>query len=149
MTLWVYAVLAVASRTEITEAVVHRLVHAFYARIREDAVLGPIFESRVAQRWPQHLATMVDFWSSVTLMSGRYGGKPHIAHQALDLTPAHFQRWLAIFEATAEDVCDPAAATFFMGRAHRIADSLQIGLNIGPKALQLPKNRNVALLPVE
>jgi hemoglobin len=122
---------------EISEALVARLVETFYGRIRQDAVLGPIFEARLQGRWDTHLAAMVDFWSSVTMLTGRYRGKPHVAHEPLGLTPAHFERWLGLFEATVGDLCTGPAAALFIDRARRIADSLQIGLNIGPKALNL------------
>ena len=122
----------------LSEPLVERLVHDFYGRIRADAVLGPIFEARLAGRWDAHLATMVDFWSSIALRTGRYGGKPHEAHQRLGLEPAHFERWLAIFAATVEATCADPAAAFFLDRAGRIADSLQISLDIGPKALRFP-----------
>jgi hemoglobin len=74
----------------------------------------------------------------VVLRTGRYGGKPHVAHRDLGLSPAHFERWLSLFAATARDICAADAAALFVDRAHRIAESLQIGLNIGPKALTLP-----------
>jgi hemoglobin len=85
-----------------------------------------------------HLRLMVDFWSSIALRSGRYQGKPQAAHFGLDLTPELFARWLSLFEETARDICEPDVAAFFVDRAQRIADSLQIGLGIGPKALRLP-----------
>lgn len=129
---------------ELSEAVVERLVHVFYGRIRSDVVLGPIFEARVGHRWDAHLAAMVDFWSSVALMSGRYSGKPHLAHEPLGLAPEHFDRWLTLFEATVSQVCEGAAAAFFVDRAHRIADSFQIGLGIGPKAIRLPVKATAA-----
>jgi hemoglobin len=127
----------VQPRARITEALIERLVHDFYGRVLQDEVLGPIFTRAVGHRWDEHLATMVDFWSSVALGTGRYAGKPHIAHGSLGLSPAHFDRWLGLFEATTREICPEDAAAFFMDRAHRIADSLQIGLNIGPKALHL------------
>lgn len=123
---------------EISEMLIHRLVHTFYARVRNDPTLGPIFDAIIGSRWDEHLAIMVDFWSSVALASGRYGGKPHVAHRGLGLSPGHFRLWLALFEETALEVCPAGAAAFFIDRAHRIADSLQIGLDIGPKALRLP-----------
>ncbi len=129
---------------EITEAVVERLVHVFYSRIRADAVLGPTFEGRVGHRSDAHLSAMADFWSSVALMSGRYGGKPHSAHGALGLRPEHFDRWLELFERAVADVCQGHAAALFVDRAHRIADSLQIGLNIGPKAIRFPRQHAAA-----
>src|SRR5215218_3624539 len=113
-------------RAAITEAMITALVHAFYDRVLRDESLGPIFRERLSHRWNEHLATMVDFWSSVALTTGRYGGKPHIAHQSLGLEPAHFARWLTLFESTAQEVCGEAAA-YFIDRSHRIADSLMIG----------------------
>lgn len=122
---------------EISEVLVKRLVHAFYARVRADGVLGPIFEARIEDRWDEHLATMVDFWSSIALMTGRYSGSPHVVHRALDLAPAHFTRWLELFDATVNDVCAGRAAAFFVDRAHRIARSLQIGIGILPMASRM------------
>jgi len=123
---------------ELSEPLVERLVHNFYARVRADAVLGPIFEGRLAGRWDAHLGKMVDFWSSIALKSGRYAGSPHLAHQSLGVAPQHFERWLALFEETVVTVCAGPAADLFIDRAHRIAESLQIGLNIGSKALRFP-----------
>ena len=59
----------------IDEAGLERLVHPFYARVREDAELGPIFNGAIAD-WPEHLARLTAFWSSVMLTSGRYKGQP-------------------------------------------------------------------------
>lgn len=121
----------------ISDELVSQLVDTFYGRVRLDPVLGPIFEAKLEGRWDTHLAALKDFWSSVTMLTGRYRGKPHVAHEPLGLTPEHFQRWLRLFEATVGDLCTGPAAALFIDRAHRIADSLQIGLNIGPKALNL------------
>ncbi|KUL94243.1 hemoglobin [Bosea sp. WAO] len=130
---------------DVSEPLVERIVHDFYALIRQDAVLGPIFEERIGDGWDAHLATMVDFWSSLTLMSGRYGGKPHVAHFGLGLTMEHFEHWLVLFEGVVNAHCAGPAAALFIGRARRVADSLQIGLNIGDKALHLPGRAAVAV----
>jgi hemoglobin len=112
----------------ITEPMIHGLVHAFYDRIRSDPELGPIFD-RAITNWPEHLAKMCDFWSSVVLMSGRYKGRPMVVHAGLPgIGPAHFDRWLALFRLTAGDICSPAAAGLFIDRAERIAQSLQLGI---------------------
>jgi hemoglobin len=124
---------------EVSEALVECVVHTFYGRIRQDEILAPIFNDIIGDRWDVHLTKMVDFWSSVTLLSGRYGGNPQQAHRPLThVTEAHFARWLQLFEATVAELCRGRAAALFIDRAHRIADSLQIGMNIGPKALRLP-----------
>jgi hemoglobin len=41
----------------------------------------------------------------------------------------HFERWLALFEKTARDVCPPEAAALFIDRANRIAQSLRLSLD--------------------
>jgi len=122
----------------VTEDMIRRLVETFYDRVLKDEDLGSIFRRALSHRWDEHLAVMVDFWSSVALRTGRYQGKPQVAPRGMALVEGHFQRWLALFETTAHEVCGPEIAEFFVDRARRIADSLQIGLGIGPKALNLP-----------
>lgn len=112
----------------IDEAMIARLVHAFYHR-RADDVLGPIFASQIAD-WDPHLAKMVDFWSSVVLMTRRYDGRPVPAHVKIPgLERAHFDHWLALFERVARETCPSAAADLFVDRAQRIAQSLQLSLD--------------------
>ena len=123
--------------SSVAEDMIRRLVVTFYDRVLEDRVLGPIFHRALFHRWDEHLAVMADFWSSVALRTGRYQGKPQQAHRGMALVEEHFARWLALFEATAREVCEPDVAEFFIDRARRIADSLQLGLNIGPKALHI------------
>jgi len=117
----------IVERTGIDEAMIDRLVRGFYERARRDPVIGPIFEREVGD-WESHFARMRDFWSSVTLMSGRYHGQPMAAHRPLPIDTAHFNRWLELFAATAHEICPPAAAALFIERAHRIADSLELGI---------------------
>lgn len=117
------------------EEMMERLVRVFYSRARANPLLGPIFESRLAGHWEEHFARLTDFWSQIGLRTGRYNGRPLPAHAALGLEPDHFKIWLSLFEQTAREVLPPEGAHFFIARAHRIAESFQIGLNIGDKAL--------------
>ena len=117
----------IVAQTGITEAMIERLVRAFYARVRADEVLGPIFEARIAN-WEPHLQQMFAFWSSVALMTGRYHGTPMVKHMRLPVDAAHFDRWLALFEETACETCPPEAVSHFMERARRIASSLEMGV---------------------
>ena len=48
-----------------TDDQIETLVATFYARIRRDAVLGPIFLAAIGEDWTAHLKTMCDFWSSI------------------------------------------------------------------------------------
>jgi hemoglobin len=127
----------------IDEAMIDRLVRSFYGKARQDPLIGPIFESKVHD-WEAHFARMGAFWSSVALMSGRYHGQPMAVHMPLPIDTPHFDRWLEIFAATAQEVCPPAAARYFLERAHRIADSLELGIafkkkEIRPKRVRPPQ----------
>ncbi|MEZ5826920.1 MAG: group III truncated hemoglobin [Hyphomicrobiales bacterium] len=117
-----------------TEPAIHLLVDRFYAKVRQDAELGPIFEHAIADEWDAHLATMRDFWSSITLTSGRYHGNPVAAHRRLEhVTPKLFERWLALFAETCAELFDEALAASFMDKARRIATSLQLALFYRPE----------------
>jgi hemoglobin len=117
----------IAERTGITEAMIEQLVRAFYAKVRVDSVLAPVFEARI-QDWEPHLSQMSAFWSSVALMTGRYHGTPMAKHMPLPVDAAHFDRWLELFERTAREVCPPAAEAHFVACARRIATSLELGV---------------------
>ena len=109
---------------------IHDLVHAFYARVRRDPSLGPLFDHAIDD-WDHHLEKLCAFWSSVTLMTGRYKGAPMKAHADLpDLEGPYFDRWLGLFEATALEVCPPQAAALFIDRARRIGASLKMGVEL-------------------
>jgi hemoglobin len=136
----------IGSRTGIDEAMIVGLVHSFYERVRSDAVLAPVFAARITD-WPPHLARMCAFWSSVVLMTGRYHGRPMQAHAPLPVDAQHFDRWLALFEATARDVCPPAAAALFIEKARMIAQSLELGIATGRGHLLAPGQRLPAYAP--
>ncbi len=120
----------IRAETGIDEAMIDQLVRRFYDRVRQDALLGPVFAARIAD-WEPHLQKMCAFWSSVALMSGRYHGQPMQAHLPLPIDAQHFDRWLALFEATALEFCPPQAAAHFIERARRIAESLELGIACG------------------
>jgi hemoglobin len=129
----------IAERTGITEAMIERLVRCFYAKVRTDAVLAPIFEARI-RNWEPHLKQMFAFWSSVALMTGRYHGTPMVKHMPLPVDADHFDRWLDLFEATAREICPPQAAAHFIERARRIAASLELGI-AGGQGVMLGKGQ--------
>ena len=111
---------AIRRETGIDEAMIERLVRGFYRRVRDDALIGPVFAARIGD-WEPHLARMCAFWSSVALMTGSYHGQPMQKHLPLPVDAAHFDRWLALFEATARELC-PAAGRRSLHRtcaAHR------------------------------
>jgi hemoglobin len=118
---------AIRAETGIDEVMIDRVVRNFYGRVRADELLGPVFEARIAD-WEPHLQRMCAFWSSVALMTGVYHGQPMRKHLPLPVDAEHFDRWLALFEATVQDICPPKAADHFVERARRIAESLELGI---------------------
>ena len=118
----------------IGEDTIRALVFGFYAKIRKDETLGPIFARVIGADWDPHLEKMCDFWSSVMRMTGRYKGNPMVAHIRLKMVqPEHFTRWLTLFGETARELCEPDVAALFVGRAENIAKSLQLGMFFKPE----------------
>jgi hemoglobin len=115
-----------AEAPAITEEQIAALVDGFYARVRQDAKLGPIFERAIGKEWEPHLKQMRAFWSSVMLASGRYKGNPMKAH--LELMPRigaeHFARWLNLWRRTAAEILPQPAAEVFVRQAETIAGRL-------------------------
>ena len=117
---------AVSAQTGLDRDVIEGFLRAFYGAAREDAMLGPAFAGVVD--WEKHIAAITRFWGSVALMTGEYHGQPMQAHAHLALTPAHFARWLDIFERVARARLTPEGAEHMLERARRIARSLEMGL---------------------
>ena len=118
----------------IDEANIAVLVDRFYAAIRRDPILGPVFQAAIPpDAWPAHLTKMYAFWSSVMLTSGRYKGNPVATHQLVaGIGPDMFAHWLVLFEATVQSLFVPAIAQEFGVRAGRIAESLKLALFFKP-----------------
>jgi len=117
---------------------IERLVRTFYALVQTDPLIGPVFAARVGD-WEAHVIKLCAFWSSVALVTGRYHGQPMQTHIELPIASEHFDRWIALFEGTANDVCPPAAAAHFIERARRIADSLELGIAGRRGRIQCPR----------
>lgn len=124
----------IAARTGIDAEMIDRLVRTFYGKVRQDAVLAPVFAARIAD-WEPHLVRMGEFWSSVALMTGIYHGQPMEKHLRLPVDARHFDRWLDLFREAAHEVCPPAAALHFIERAERIAQSLEMGIAVAQGVL--------------
>jgi hemoglobin len=123
----------------VDEAMIERLVHTFYGRVRADRLLGPIFEANV-EDWDDHLAKLCAFWSSLVLRTGRYDGRPMRPHLMMRLEGAHFDRWLDLFEATAIELFPQPTAALFIDRARRIADSFEAGVAAQQGEIRAPRH---------
>lgn len=115
-------------RFPITAADIDRVTRRFYAAIRRDAELGPIFANHVGD-WPAHEAKIAAFWRNAILMERSYDGSPMRAHiRAGDVRRDHFPRWLALFDAALAAELPPEAAAAWSALAHRIGAGLSMGV---------------------
>src|SRR5690606_34412164 len=95
------------------------LVDTFYDRVRKDDLLADIFEEKIGNRWEKHLDIMYRFWQTILLEEHTYQGSPFVKHIGLPVDEAHFQRWIAIFHTTVDDLFTGEIATEAKWRADR------------------------------
>ncbi|WP_126976920.1 group III truncated hemoglobin [Frigidibacter oleivorans] len=115
-------------RFPVTRDQIDRVVAAFYAQVRREPVLGPVFAAHVTD-WTTHEAKIAAFWRNAILMDRGYDGSPMRAHlQAGDVRADHFPRWLALFDATLARELPPDVAAAWSALAHRIGQGLRMGV---------------------
>ena len=109
------------------------LVNVFYDRVRDDDILGPIFDDIAHVDWATHLPRMYDFWESVLFARATFKGAPLVVHRALarrtPLTAAAFDRWIALFQSTVDDLFSGPMAEHAKNSAARIAASMEHNLD--------------------
>jgi hemoglobin len=111
--------------TALNEQGIATLVDRFYARVREDGLLGPVFNGAIGDRWAEHLATLTDFWTSVLLASGRYKGNPMMAHLAIpQMDKEHFSRWIKLWSETTAEVFGPEISAALTAKAAGMGERL-------------------------
>lgn len=120
----------------VDEAFVSRFVDSFYARIRADDLLGPIFGAKVTD-WDAHLGQMKRFWRSILFSSAEYSGNPMPKHVAISgLDRHHFAHWLDLFYSTLRaEGANEDAVRLVGDRARMIADSLLTGIALHREGL--------------
>jgi hemoglobin len=101
------------------------LVNTFYDKVREDTFIGPIFNERIQNRWPEHLAKMYTFWQTVLLGDHTYYGSPFPPHAQLPVEREHFERWLSLFSQTLNELFTGQKAEEAMWRADKMAEMFQ------------------------
>ena len=101
------------------------LVDAFYDKVRDDTFIGPVFNERIQNRWPEHLEKMYSFWQTVLLGNHTYFGSPFPPHAQLPISHAHFQRWMELFTATVDERFSGEKAKEAKWRAAKMAEMFE------------------------
>lgn len=104
---------------------IEKLVDCFYEKIRQDELLGPIFDNVIKNNWDVHLQKMYSFWETVLLKEHTYNGTPFLPHSKLPIGEKHFSRWLELFEKTLLEHFEGVIAEEAKWRAHKMAEMFQ------------------------
>ncbi|UXX85040.1 group III truncated hemoglobin [Roseovarius pelagicus] len=125
---------------DITEDEITQVVTVFYARVRKDPDLGPVFGAHIAPaEWPAHEAKIVRFWSNAILRTRNYSGNPMQVHMsASDVQAEHFPVWLGLFDTVLAERLPEATACAWSALAHRISKGFLYGLEIRKPPGEVP-----------
>lgn len=98
------------------------LVDSFYDKVRNNELLGPIFNNVIQDRWPEHLKKMYTFWETVLLENHTYFGSPFPPHANLPVDKAHFDEWMRLFTQTVDEYFEGEIADEAKWRAGKMAE---------------------------
>ncbi|MBA4149730.1 MAG: group III truncated hemoglobin [Verrucomicrobia bacterium] len=101
----------------------HRLLHHFYADVRQHHLLGPVFNAQI-ENWPHHIDKIADFWSTITGGPAKYNGAMAARHVPLGLKEKHFQAWLGLWEHNCRIWLSADCASELIAIAHQIGARL-------------------------
>ncbi len=113
------------------DAEIRLVVDAFYTKIRADENLAPIFADRVKD-WSTQMPQMYAFWGTMLFGKKEYQGNPLAKHMTLPVDSEHFQRWVALFVETVDQLFAGPKAEQAKAVAKSIAHIFQIRMGIDP-----------------
>jgi hemoglobin len=118
-----------------TRADIEQLVNTFYGRVRQDDLIGPIFNEIVGDHWDTHLPKMYNFWAMSLLGEGGYRGNAVQQHVQIDqqhpLEAEHFNRWIGMWEETVDSLYTGALATDAKKKAGLMLQLIRIKIAAG------------------
>ena len=83
-------------------------MRAFYGRALEDPIIGFIFVDVAKLDLEAHVPRITSFWETILLGAQSYGGgafRPHAQlHAKVRLRRGHFERWLALWRGTVDEL---------------------------------------------
>ena len=105
------------------------LINTFYKKIRNDEILGPIFNGIITD-WDAHLVLLTDFWETQLFLKRKYYGNPVTVHQEVDdklkhgINPEHFGLWLNLWFATIDELFEGETTWIAKNRAQKMSTML-------------------------
>lgn len=84
------------------------LVNNFYAKVKQDAIIGKFFTEVVKLDWNEHMVQMYDFWESILFNKSIFSGNPLKKHKELNqkspLNIIHFEHWIKLFNNNVDEL---------------------------------------------
>ncbi|MCH9661318.1 MAG: group III truncated hemoglobin [Bacteroidetes bacterium] len=118
-------------RTIDTRDDVSLLVRTFYAKVRKDELLGPIF-NRVITDWEHHFDRLTDFWQTNLFFQKKYKGDPMKKHIEVDqaedhsINEMHFGVWLNLWFETVDELFIGEVAHIAKNRARNMGTFIHL-----------------------
>ena len=113
---------------------VKMMVDTFYGKVRADELIGPIFNDRIKDRWPEHLNKMYTFWQTVLLGEHTYFGAPFPPHAKMPIEHKHFERWLQLFNSTVDELFTGEKADEAKWRGNKMAQIFEVKIEMNKKS---------------
>ncbi len=130
-----------------------RLVRAFYGRALHDPMIGYLFTDVAKLDLEAHVPVLTDFWDTLLLGAKSYDRgsfHPHAQlHQKSELRAGHFDRWLALWYQTVDELFAGPRAEQAKAHAFRLANAFRMRLGAytpvedspGPSGLVVTQRR--------
>lgn len=104
---------------------IRMLVDTFYGKVREDELLGPIFNGIIQDKWEEHLEKMYRFWQTVLLDEHTYYGSPFAPHAQMPIRENHFNQWVKLFHSTIDSLFEGERAEKAKKQSEQMASIFQ------------------------
>ena len=106
-----------------------RLVRAFYGRALTDPMIGYLFTDVAGLDLEAHVPQITSFWETILLDAHTYNGgafAPHASlHRIAPLRSGHFERWLALWTTTVDELFAGPRAELAKAHALRVARAFE------------------------
>lgn len=108
-------------------------IDAFYEKVKADDTIGYIFNEIADLNWEEHMPKIYRFWESILLGKPGFQGDVMGVHIRLNkkekLTSTHFDRWIALFTETVNEMYKGTVATEAVNRANTIRRTMEYNLS--------------------
>lgn len=116
-----------------TVADVEKMVNTFYNKVRDNTILGYIFDDVAQVNWQHHLPKMYSFWSSILLGEKSYNGNPMSLHVDLSkettMSEVEFSEWVRVFSENVDSQFEGEKAEEAKIRGANIARLMLFNIN--------------------